>query len=161
VNSYVLVVRPAIQGENFLPIDDPAARDVTIGGIPAGRTFTFGLMAVTTHGNSPAAELTLLGTRLKLSTKRLLPRTKTHARLKAHLTQPNGAAVPGRRVTLYRKLAGKKGFHRVATKKTSHHGLITFRPRQKRGATYFVAFPAKVSGLLGSRSSKHHVGLRH
>jgi Zn-dependent metalloprotease len=161
VNSYVLVVRPAIQGENFLPIDDPGARDVTIGGIPAGRTFTFGLMAVTSHGNSPVAELTLRGTKLKLSTKRLLPRNKTHARLKARLTLTNGAAVPGRRVTLYRKLAGKKAFHVVATKRTTHHGLVTFRPLQKRGATYFVAFPAKVSGLMGSRSSRHHVGLRH
>ena len=69
--------------------------------------------------------------------------------------------MPGRRVTLYRKLAGKKAFHVVATKVTNHHGLVTFRPRQTRGATYYAMFPSKASGLLGSRSSRHHVGLRH
>ena len=45
VNSYVVTVTPAIGGENSLAIDDPGARDVTIGGIPAGRTLTFSLFA--------------------------------------------------------------------------------------------------------------------
>ena len=52
VNSYVLTVSPAIEGQNFLAIDDRGARDITVGGIPAGRTLTFRLLAVSSAGTS-------------------------------------------------------------------------------------------------------------
>jgi bacillolysin len=156
VSSYVLVVHPSVQGEDFLPIDDPSARDVTIGGIPAGQTFTFGLMAVSTQGNSPQVALTLQGTRLSLSTARSV-RVKKHPRITGRLTLTNNAGLGGRHVTLFRRLAGQHGFHRVGTRTTKASGAYKFRPRQKENATYFVSFPSKVSTLLGSRSTKHRV----
>ena len=158
VSSYVLTVNPAIQGENFLPIDDPAARDVTIGGIPAGRTFTFGLMAVSVEGNSPVVSLTLQGTRLSLSTKRSV-HVNRHVRLTGRLTFTNGVGAGGRHVTLYRKFAGH-GYHAVSVKTTNSRGAYTFGPRQTRNATYFVSFSPGVSGLLGSHSVKHRVTVR-
>jgi bacillolysin len=159
VNSYVLAVKPPLQGEDFLPIDDPAARDVTIGGIPAGQTFAFGLVAVSAEGNSPPVSLTLEGTRLSLSTARSVP-YKRRAPIIGALTLTNGAGVAGRRVTLYRKLAGQHGFHSFTATTTSSTGLYEFRPRQQHRATYYVSFASKVSGLLGSRSSKHRVTVR-
>jgi bacillolysin len=159
VTSYVLAVHPSIQGEDFLPIDDPAARDVTIGAIPAGVTFTFGLMAVSSEGNSPPVPFLLQGTRLSLSAPRSVP-VKKRALLTGRLAFPDGAAVGGRHVTLFRKLAGQHGYHAGATTTTNNAGAYTFRPRQSVKASYFVSFPAKVSGVLGSRSSKHGVTVR-
>jgi bacillolysin len=159
VSSYVLVVTPPLDGDDFLPIDDPKARDVIIGGIPPGQTFTFGLVAVTTDGNSAPVSLTLAGTRLKLVTPHSVP-FKKRARLTGRLTLVTGEGVGGRRVTLYRRIASQHGFHVVATSRTSSTGGYTFRPHQTDNATYFVSFPSKVSGLLGSHSKNHRVRTR-
>lgn len=160
MNSYVLAVTPALQGENFLPLTDPTVRDVTVTGIPAGRTFTFGLIAVSTAGNSPTVSLTLRGTRLSLSTARSVP-YKHRARLTGHLTFTNGVGVAGRHGTLYRRLAGQHAYHAFSTRTTNSRGAVTFRPHQSRAATYYVSFASKVSGLLGSRSSAHRVTVSH
>jgi bacillolysin len=159
VSSYVLVVHPPIQGEDFMPIDDPKAQDVTIGDIPAGVTFTFGLMAVSSEGNSPQVELTLRGTQLSLSTARSVP-YKHRARLTGLLAFTDGTAVAGRHVTLFRKLVGQRGYHAGATTTTNSSGAYTFRPHQSVKASYYVSFPSKVSGLLGSRSGARGVSVR-
>jgi bacillolysin len=159
VTSYVLAVNPPIQGEDFLPIDNPDTHDVTIGGIPAGVTFTFGLIAVSTEGNSPPVPLTLEGTRLSLSTAPSVP-LKKHARLSGQLSLTTGVGVGGRRVRLYRRLAGQHGYHPFSSARTSSVGAFTFQPLQARKASYFVSFASNVSGLLGSRSSTHTVTVR-
>jgi bacillolysin len=159
VTSYVLANKPSIGGADFVPLTDPTNRDVTITRVPAGRTFTFGLMAVSSQGNSPMVSRTLQGTRLSLSSARSV-RFKKHARLTGRLTFTNGAAVRGRRVTLFRKVAGQHGFHQVSSRTTTSAGGYLFRPRQKAKATYFVSFTAKVPGLLGSHSTKRAVTVR-
>jgi Thermolysin metallopeptidase, alpha-helical domain/Fibronectin type III domain len=159
ITSYVLIVKPAIQGENFLPIDDPKAHDVRIGGIPAGRTFTFSLVAVTPFGNSPAASLILQGTKLSMSVKRSVA-FGSRAKIKGRLTLTNGSGVRGRHVTLYRKVAGKSGYHKVKTKTTSRTGRYTFKQRQTAKTSYYVQFASKVPGLMGARSTKRPVKVR-
>ena len=161
VNSYVLTVTPAIQGENFLAIDDPGARDVTIGGIPAGRTFQFALIAVSSVGNSPPSPpITLRGTKLSLSTESSVP-YKKRAHVTAQLSLSSGGVLADRSISLYRKVVGKPGYRKLNTKKTNSSGAVTFNPHQKHPSTYFATFSANSTVVLGSRSSKHLVNLRH
>jgi len=161
VNSYVVTVTPAIGGENSLAIDDPGARDVTIGGIPAGRTLTFSLFAVSSDGNSPPSPpITLRGTKLSLSTESSVP-YKKRAHLTAQLSLSSGGAIADRSISLYRKVVGKPGYRKLNTKKTNSSGAVTFTPNQKHPSTYFAAFAANSTILLGSRSTKHLVALRH
>ena len=162
VNSYLLTVTPSIGGESSLAIDDPGVRDVSIGGVPAGRTLAFSLVAVTSAGNSPPSPpITLRGTKLSLSAPASVP-YKRQVELTGRLTfNNNGDGVAGRQVRLYRKVDGKKGFRFVRSKPTSSSGAFTFRPRQKRDATYFIYFPANSTLMFGSRSAKHGVAVRH
>jgi bacillolysin len=161
VNSYVVTVKPAIQGENFLAIDDPRARDVTIGDIPAGRTFHFALIAVSSVGNSPPSPpITLRGTKLSLSTESSVP-YKKRAHLTAQLSLSGGGGIANRSISLYRKVDGKPGYRKLNTKKTNGGGAVTFNPHQKHPSTYFATFAANSTIMLGSRSSKHLVARGH
>ncbi|MDQ1664606.1 MAG: hypothetical protein QOH75_637 [Actinomycetota bacterium] len=159
ISSYVLIVTPAIDGENFLPIDDPSLREVVIGGIPAGRTFAFALAAVTADGNSPPVSRTLKGTSMSLTaTKKVAVGKK--ARLSGRLTSREGAGVAGRTVKLYRKLRGKSTYRLLARGTTSASGTYLFRPRTVRRAKYYVTFPAFSTAFLGSRTPARSVLLR-
>jgi bacillolysin len=160
INSYVLIVSPSIQGQNFLPIADADVRDVTIGGIPAGKTFKFGLMAVSSDGNGPVVPLTLRGTKLKLKTARTVP-YKKHNHFTGRLTYSNGDALAGRTVTLYRKVAGKSSYKAGRSTTTTSTGVYSFDPKQKHDATYFVNFASNSSGVMGSRSTTHGVKVAH
>jgi bacillolysin len=162
VNSYVVTVSPAIAGENFLAIDDPGARDVTIGAIPAGRTLTFSLLAVSSDGTSspPSPPITLRGTKLALATESSVP-YKKRAHLTAQLSLSSGGALADRSISLYRKVAGKPGYRKLNTKKTNSSGAVSFNPHQLHPSTYFAAFPANSTIVMGSRSSKHPVALGH
>jgi Zn-dependent metalloprotease len=161
VNSYVLTVSPFIGGESSLVIDDPAARDVTIGGVPSGRTFAFSMVAVSSAGNSPPSPpITLRGTKASLSSNSPVP-YNSRAELTGRLTFTNGDGVAGRTVRLYRKLEGQSGYRLFRSKTTSSSGAYTFRPRQLHRARYFVLFPANSSLMFGSRSAKLAVSVRH
>jgi bacillolysin len=161
INSYVLIVTPmsSIGVDNFLPLP-PGSRDVTIVDLPAGKTLTFGLMAVTEAGNSAVVSHTLKGTRLSLATASTVPyKRRTH--LTGHLTLTDGTAIAGRTITLYRKLSGQTAYHALESKLTGSAGTATFTPLQSRHAWYFVAFPANSTVLLGSHSTAHKVLLAH
>jgi bacillolysin len=161
VNSYVLTVSPSIGGESSLVIDDFSARDVTIGGVPPGRTFAFSMVAVTSAGNSPPSPpITLRGTRASLSSNSPVP-YKRRAQLTGRLTFTNGDGVAGRTVKLYRKLEGQRGFRSFRSKRTSSSGAYTFRPRQVHRAKYVVLFPANSTIMFGSLSAKVPVSVSH
>jgi hypothetical protein len=157
----VLTVSPSIGGESSLVIDDPAAREVTIGGVPSGRTFAFSLVAVSSAGNSPpSAPITLRGTRASLSGSSPV-RYKDKAELTGRLTFTDGAGVAGRTVRLYRKLEGQRGFRSIRSKTTDSSGAYTFRPKQRARAKYIAFFPANSTLMFGSRSPKLAVSVRH
>jgi bacillolysin len=151
VTSYVLIVTPGIDGENFLSIDDPRLREVVVGGIPAGRTFTFALAAVSGGGTSPPVSRALGGTSLSLTTQPII--YGGHAQLTVRLTSTrDGAGVSGRTVRLYRKLSGASSYRLFAKRKTSPSGTYTFRPKTTRKAKYYAAYSATSTVYLGSRS---------
>ena len=161
VNSYVLTVSPFIGGESSLVIDDPAARDVTIGGVPSGRTFAFSMMAVSSAGNSPPSPpITLRGTKASLSSNSPVP-YNNRAELTGRLTFTNGDGVAGRTVRLYRKLEGQSRFRSFRSKTTSSSGAYTFRPRQVHRAKYVVVFPANSTIMFGSLSARVPVAVSH
>jgi Zn-dependent metalloprotease len=161
VNSYVLTVSPSIGGERSMVIDNAAARDVTIGAVPSGRTFDFSVVAVSSAGTSPPSPpITLRGTRATLSGTSPVPYNR-RAALAGRLTFTNGDGVAGRTVRLYRKLEGQRGYRLFRTRTTSSSGAYTFRPRQLHSAMYFVLFPANSSLMFGSRSAKQPVSVRH
>jgi Zn-dependent metalloprotease len=159
ISSYVLVVKPAIDGENFLPIDDPTVREVVIGGIPAGRTFTFGLSAVSSDGNSPPVARTLQGTAVSLTTAKTAP-YGGGANLTGRLTSQAGVGVAGRTVRLYRKLSGASSYRLIAKRMTSPSGRYAFRPKATRAAKYYVAYPGNSTAFLGAVSPARSVAIR-
>jgi bacillolysin len=159
ITSYVLVVIPAVDGENFVSIDDPGLREVVIGGIPPGRTFSFGLAAVSGDGTSAPVTRVLRGTSVSLTSK---PGVYGGlARLGGRLTsRADGRGVADRKVKLYRKLSGASAYHLLAARRTTPNGAYVFRPRTTRKATYYVSYPAASSVFLGSRSLARTVGVR-
>ena len=58
-------------------------------------------------------------------------------------------------------MVGKPGYRRLHTKKTNSSGAVSFNPHQSHPSTYIARFAANSTILLGSRSSKHKVALRH
>lgn len=159
ITSYVLIVNPAIDGENFVSIDDPTLRKIVIGGIPAGRTFTFGLAAVSGDGTSPPVTRALRGTTPSLTAQPAVYGAR--ATLTGRLTsRGDGLGVAARTVKLYRKLSGAKAYHLLATRKTSSTGAYVFRRAAKRRATYYVAYPATSTVFLGSHSPIRTVAVR-
>jgi hypothetical protein len=161
VNSYLLTVSPSIEGNSSLVIDDFAARDVTLGGVPSGRTLSFSMQAVTSAGNSqPSPPITLRGTRVSLSGSSPVP-YKKKAELTGRLTFTNGDGIAGRTVKLYRKLEGQRRFRSFRSKTTSNSGAYTFRVRQKHRAKYAVFFPANSTIMFGSLSARLPVSVSH
>ncbi|MGZ4631211.1 MAG: M4 family metallopeptidase [Actinomycetes bacterium] len=160
ISSYVLIVTPAIDGENFLPIEDPTLRDVVIGGIPAGHSYTFALSAVSGDGSSPPVARTLQGTSLSL----VAPKSAVYGgrtRLSGRLTSRARLGVAGRTVKLYRKLSGASSYRLLSRGRTSANGSYAFRVKVVRRATYYVAYPASSStAFLGSHSRTRTVPVR-
>jgi Zn-dependent metalloprotease len=159
VNSYVLTVSPAIDSENFLPLDT-SPRNQVIDGVPPGKTYTFGLSAVSSHGNSAAVQRTLLGTTLTITSPRSVALGRRFA-LRGRLTvTDNGMALPSRPVTLLRRLSGAKRFTVLTRTRTSASGAYAFRLQATRGATYVASFAPVSSLLMGTHSGRRAVVVR-
>jgi hypothetical protein len=155
--SYVLIVTPGVDGQNFLPLG-LGPRDQVITGLPPARSFTFGLAAVTTHGMSPATQVFLRGSRLTLRghTRVVAGRALTlGGRLDMVGAGPTlpPRALPGRRLVLRERLAGKRRFTVVARTRTGANGRYQFRVRPRADARYVVSWAFGTRTVLGTHST--------
>ncbi|MGH8969847.1 MAG: M4 family metallopeptidase, partial [Actinomycetes bacterium] len=155
----LLTVSPPVGGFDAIAIEPTDNRQGVMTGLTPGRTYTFGLLAVTDRGTSPVRSRTVRGTRISAA----LPTTLTYgasARVSGTLSEVSGVRAPGRTVRLYRKRAGERSWRLVASKVTSSAGTYSFSVRPSRTSSYFVQFSSGSTVLMGSRSVIRTVGVR-
>jgi bacillolysin len=157
LSSYAVHVHPAVQGTDFVPVE-PGARSVIIGGLPAGRDYRIGLVAVTADGTSPAVVRTLSGSELRVDWPSGAA-YGTRLRLAGRLVDADGHGLAGRTVHLLRRPRSDGGWETVASDTAGSTGAFVLPSRPSGTARYAIVYDG-TRRQLGDRTTAHVLPLR-